>query len=264
MTPPQCSGTCVRDSHRSLETYTIASVLIVTCHPHRWVRRLKKRCPVVTRLAIEMYQIHMGYVDRFHKNCAMFRLRFKRCIRRYHRAIFMWYLALVLNNIIVLFGSLFANADELRRAKEASNVGYKHWFQNEMGNGLINEGMRLARAKKKNDATLRITSFCRLVIAKRHLLRLRAAEQQPAVCQLQSVQPPSTRRCQLQSLSQRRAPGRPYKRKRSTGRPAKNVCTLTVTHVPHPSPIHCHTLPYHHPHIIHYSNTYIHIPIGFF
>ena len=92
----------------------------------------------------------MGYVDRFDKNCAMFRLRFKRCIRRYHRAIFMWYLSLVVNNIIVLFDSLFTNADELRRSKEASNIGYKHWFQNQMGNRLINDDMCLARAKTKN------------------------------------------------------------------------------------------------------------------
>ena len=39
----------------------------------RWMRCLKKRVPIPTRLVVQMYQKHMGYVDRFDKNCALFR-----------------------------------------------------------------------------------------------------------------------------------------------------------------------------------------------
>ena len=79
-----------------------------------------------------MYQTHMGWVDRVDKNIALFRLRLKKCLKRYHRAIFLWYLALVLNNIIVLFDALFIDVEDLRKSKE--KIGYKHWFQNSLGN----------------------------------------------------------------------------------------------------------------------------------
>ena len=39
----------------------------------------------------------------------------------------------------------------LRRSTEASNIVYKHWFQNQMGNSLIKDGMCLAQAKTKNE-----------------------------------------------------------------------------------------------------------------
>ena len=98
----------------------------------------------------------------------VYRLRFKRCIRRYHRAIFIWYLSLVLNNIIVLFGFLFVDADELQRSKEACGLGYKHWFQNEMGNSLIDEINCLHRSAVK------VVSFMRFVLAKALVNRTKA------------------------------------------------------------------------------------------
>ena len=191
----------------------------------------------------------MGYVDRFDKNCALFRLRLKRCIKRYHRALFMWYVSLVVNNIIALFDSLFANADELKRSKETSGLGYNHWFSNELGNQLIEKGIHMAGTLKISDAALRITSFSRLVVAKHRVSKLRAAAQAPETptCQLQSVRMRrSDRRCQLQSLKA----GRPFKRKRAGGRPKKKVCSVlavTLTTIPHPHPrIHTRIPPYHH------------------
>ena len=84
----------------------------------------------------------MGHVDRVDKNIALMRVRLKRCIRRYHRAIYAWYLCLILNNVIVLFDLLVVEAAELRRSKQG--MGYRHYFQNEMGNVLIEYGIRFA------------------------------------------------------------------------------------------------------------------------
>ena len=79
----------------------------------------------------------------------------------------------MLNNIIVLFGLLFADADELKRSKEACGLGYKHWFQNEMGNVLIDQGIRIASKWKLNRSALKITAFLRLARAKARLNRLK-------------------------------------------------------------------------------------------
>ena len=167
----------------------------------------------------------MGYVDRFDKNCALFRLRFKRCIKRFHRAIFMWYVGLILNNIIVLFDLLFATADELRKSKEASGLGYKHWFENEMGNVLIEDGMRLAKLRRRTRAAVMITAFSRIVLSKLRVGSLRAAAATVRQCQLQTIRHRPVARCQLQNLRPRNArPGRPVKRKRGGGGPRKKVC----------------------------------------
>ena len=88
-----------------------------------------------------MYAKHMGHVDRVDKNVSLSRLRLKRCIKRYHRALFIWYMAIVLNNILVLFGLFFCDVDELMKNK--ARIGYKHWFQNQLGNTLIVEGIRI-------------------------------------------------------------------------------------------------------------------------
>ena len=90
-----------------------------------------------------MYVMHMGHVDRLDKNVALSRIRLKRCIKRYHRAIFMWFIAVILNNIIVLFNLLYPSAKTLRKNK--ARIGYKHWFQNALGNGLIDHGIDLCK-----------------------------------------------------------------------------------------------------------------------
>ena len=164
---------------------------------------------VFARLVIVMYQTHMGHVDRMDKNVALSRLRLKRCMKRYHRAIFVWYLAVILNNVMVLFAALCCDATKLQKSKEASGVGYKHWFQLELGTVLINHGLHLARELKLRNAAVVVTSFCRLALVK---LRFAGRKVVP-LCQLQnvrrSVRAPA---CQLQSV--RRHAGRPKKRRR--------------------------------------------------
>ena len=87
-----------------------------------WIRAAKKRIPVLALAVITWYQKHMGHVDRVDKNVALSRLRLKRCMKRYHRAIFLWYLAIILNNMMVLCSLLCEDYTELERAKEASGV----------------------------------------------------------------------------------------------------------------------------------------------
>jgi len=89
---------------------------------YRWIRSAGKRLSVYARLVVAMYAKHMGYVDRVDKNVALSRLRLKRCIKRYHRAIFLWYLAIILNNFMVLFSLLFFDADNLKKSMESSGV----------------------------------------------------------------------------------------------------------------------------------------------
>ena len=125
----------------------------------RWIRRLRKRSPVLAQLALQKYQTHMGHVDRFDKNNALFRLRMKRCMKRYHRAVFMWYLGVVLNNCMCLCDWLCADIDELKKSKESSGLGYKHWYQNEFGDVLIVEGLRLAIADCRQKAASTIIRF---------------------------------------------------------------------------------------------------------
>ena len=96
----------------------------------------------------------MGRVD---KNIALMRVHLKRCIRRYHRAIFAWYLSAMLNNIIVLFDLLVAETPELRRSKQG--MGYRHYFQNEMGNVLIEHGIQLAEDEWVQRNTTVVNNF---------------------------------------------------------------------------------------------------------
>ena len=122
---------------------TTHSPLYIITSSYRWVRSAGKKLPILARLVVLMYQTHMGHVDRLDKNVALSRIRLKRCIKRYHRAIFIWYIAAMLNNIIVLFDLLFPSAKTLRKTK--ARIGYKHWFQNALGNGLIDHGISVCK-----------------------------------------------------------------------------------------------------------------------
>ena len=120
----------------------------------------------------------MGHVDRVDKNVSLFRLRLKRCMKRYHRALLVWYMAIVLNNMLVLCELLFPEVKVMKKSKArlvvvvgsvcvcvcvcvcvtqtvhttnmtilyvhtllSHRIGWKHWFQNALGNALISEGI---------------------------------------------------------------------------------------------------------------------------
>ena len=108
-------------------------------------------------------------------------------------------------------------------------LGYKHWFQLELGTALIHHGLEVARKHKVDHAALIVTSFCRLVLAKARTF-LRKKQNNTPRCQLQTLSRSRiNRRCQLQNCKPRRA-GRPHKRKRTrsgAGRPRSRQVTLT-------------------------------------
>lgn len=67
----------------------------------------------------------------------------------------------MLNNIIVLFDLLVAETPELRRSKQG--MGYRHYFQNEMGNVLIEHGIQLAEDEWVQRNTTVVNNFMRRV-----------------------------------------------------------------------------------------------------
>ena len=73
---------------------------------------------------------------------------------------------------------LFVGADELQRSKESCGLGYKNWFHNEMGNVLIDEGIRMATEMNLKKSVLKITTFLRLALAKMRVTRLKKIKSQ--------------------------------------------------------------------------------------
>ena len=72
----------------------------------------------------------MGHVDRVDKNVALSGIRLNRCKMRYHRHLFLWLLAAVgFNNVLVLFCILYVGCADLKDEHEQSSFGWKHWFQ---------------------------------------------------------------------------------------------------------------------------------------
>ena len=166
--------------------------------------------PIPAPLVVEKYKDDMGHVDRVDKNVALSRLRLKRCIRRYHRAIFLWYLATMLNNILVLFDLLF-DTSELRQSKQG--LGYKHYFQNRLGNSLIKHGMRLAEDEWVSFNATIVKKFMRRMLALQILRTLRRER-------VRKDKAADARRAQRHRVLGERTNkvGRPKKRKRRGGR----------------------------------------------
>ena len=126
------------------------------------------------RKPIVKYAKEMGHVDRFDKNVALMRIRLKRAMLRYHRVIFMWYICLVINNIMALMVFIFREFAELQRSKDAQGIGYKHFFQNHLGNQLLEHGLKLAGVFWRREAAIKITAFLRFAVAKRRVSKMRA------------------------------------------------------------------------------------------
>ena len=96
----------------------------------RWVKYASKYVNVSARLVLKKYQKHMGEVDRVDKNVSLSCIGLRRCKNRYHRQLFLWLLAAVaFNNVLILFMTIFPLAVELASKHEKSKFGWKHWFQ---------------------------------------------------------------------------------------------------------------------------------------
>ena len=94
---------------------------------------------------------------------------------RYHRVIFMWFICLVLNNIMALMVFIFFEFAEIQRSKEAQGIGYKHFSQNHLGNQLIKHGLKLAGVFWRREAAIKVTTFMRFCLAKIRVAAIRAA-----------------------------------------------------------------------------------------
>ena len=161
------------------------------------------------------------------------RLCLKRCMKRHHRAIFLWYIAIVLNNVMVLFTLLYHDATTLEKSK--GSLVYKHWLQNGLGNALIDEGMRRAQDNWLNRAANVVIKFFRRAVAVVTVRKMRASAQNAA---RRTVVLPRVLRDR--SNTGRRGRGRPKKTKRGGGRRPKNSSS-TVSPPPTHTPTHPHT-----------------------
>ena len=211
--------------------------MYVYIHVCRWIRAARDRLPVECCLAVVRYKDEMGRVDQVDKNVALSRLRLKRCIRRYHRAFWLWYMAFILNNILVLFDLLF-DTDALK--KSYVSIGYKHWFQNQYGDVLIVRGIRLAEQEKLHVNAKTIIKFMRRTAVLRLYWTARYVKLQRRVDARIGRQ--QRLLVTLRDRANRRRPavnvgGRPVKRRRGGGRrPAATsvVCPFTP---PGPRPV---------------------------
>ena len=187
---------------------------------------MKKKIPIPARLVVSMYQKHMGHVDRVDKNVSLSRMRLKRCMKRYHRAILLWYMGIVLNNIIVLFDLLYSDVLDLRKAK--ARISYKHWMQNELGNVLIEYGIRRTKETLAESFTARTSSTTTPSDS--------TTTQEPTPTVDVTVATPVLRD-QTNATggnSGRRRSGRPFKKKRRGGRlPASKKVHFTHSHTHH-------------------------------
>ena len=118
----------------------------------------------------------------------------------------------MLHNIIILFDLLF-DTSTLRASKRG--LGYKHWFQNHMGNSMITYGVRLAEDAWVNYNANIVNNFMRRLKSLRILQFLRR-EQDTSRRDQRSRR--VTRRVLGDCNNVRRSRGRPKKRKRGGGR----------------------------------------------
>ena len=104
--------------------YIVDGVETVT----RWVKQASDYLTVNARLVVKKYQHHMGHVDRVDKNVALSCIRMRRCKHRYHRHLFLWLIAAVgFNNVLILFMLIFPAAETLKQEWEKNGFGFKHW-----------------------------------------------------------------------------------------------------------------------------------------
>ena len=69
------------------------------------------------------------------------------------------YLGAMVFNTICIFACIFPGVDKLKKDKK--RIGYKHWFQNTLGLGLCEFGIRHAAEERKDWAARTVTKFLR-------------------------------------------------------------------------------------------------------
>ena len=141
-------ATVWKDNKAVTLLYTAFSSVAKVSVP-RWVGSERRRRWVPSFLALRMYAMYMGAVDRIDKTVAYAEIRFGHCAQRYHRVIFFWYLSTIgFHNLSVLFKYLYiayiGNFKEFYKSKEGSGVGYLTWLQITLATALIQYGVKRA------------------------------------------------------------------------------------------------------------------------
>jgi len=114
----------------------------------RWTREKMKRLPVRAPVAVIFYQKMMGAVDRLDKVVALANIRIRRCKKRYHRAMFFWYVSTIgFNNVKVIFERLVGKEQVAALRKRHQRFGYFHWFQDELADTIISKFLSQAAAE---------------------------------------------------------------------------------------------------------------------
>ena len=119
----------------------------------RWTHEAFTRLPRNCSATLARYAKMMGGVDRFNRALAGTRMAMGRCKQRYHRALFLGWLlpAVGVLIVMVIFVALWPK-DELVDLKKSRRclgrcptLGFNRWFQQQLGEALIEYGTRLAK-----------------------------------------------------------------------------------------------------------------------
>jgi hypothetical protein len=118
----------------------------------RWSRALHERVTRACSKPLKKYQEMMGGVDRFNRLNAQTGIRMGRCIRRYHRQLFLgWHLSGIgVCNVRVAFEALWPQAKDLRREWDGK-AGFNWWFQDRLGRLVREHGLERAREEWGGD-----------------------------------------------------------------------------------------------------------------
>ena len=178
----------------------------------RWVKSAADYLTVNARLVVKKYQHHMGHVDRVDKNVALSCIRLQRCKNRYHRHMFLWLLAAVgFNNVLVLFMLIFPAAEELKKEWEHNGFGFKHWWQNELGLTLIERGVQMCNVRRRNKAAAVLHHLWRsgewTCVWRRYKRRSSVPSPAPTGCPIATVTPTVRKRGRPSKKTKRRSGG---------------------------------------------------------
>ena len=116
----------------------------------RWTAEAFARLPRNCSATLARYAKMMGCVDRFNRALAATNMAMGRCKQRYHRALFLGWLlpAVGVLNVMTIFIALVAAEDlaKLKKSRRCPTLGFSRWFQQQLGEALIDYGVCMAKA----------------------------------------------------------------------------------------------------------------------
>ena len=123
----------------------------------RWTAEACMRLPRSCSATLARYAKNMGHADRFNRALADTRMAMGRCKQRFHRSMFLgWLLPAIMINIMILFVMLWpvTAMKKLKKSKHCATLGFSRWFQQQLGEALIEVGVRLSK-EELGDSELR-------------------------------------------------------------------------------------------------------------